>query len=124
MSEHLIRLQNVRLSFPSLRKPEPVMIDKTKPFYLIRTPHAFTGLPRPNPNSFAETPELYRAVQSLDEARSRAMAAVTNGEKPSLDVYEVRLVGRIGPPAPQWQPIKQPRKAARHKHARGGKRGR
>lgn len=100
------------------------MIDKTKPFYLIRTPHAFTGEAYPTQyhrQYMAEVPELWRAKQSLDEAREAALRGVLDG-KPSLDVYEVRLIGRVGPPAPQWQPVKQPRKRRAARKAKRAKR--
>jgi hypothetical protein len=92
------------------------MIDKTKPFYIVRTPNfgngeAYSGNANaaPRPGNFVD--ELWRATQSRDEAIAKALAASVGGKV--FNVFELRMIGTTSPPLAQWQPVRKPRKAKR-----------
>lgn len=111
----VLRINNLRLSFPFLTPPkeQPTMIDKSKPFYIVRTPEFGTGAhytTLPNGQTH-EVPEMWRAKQDKGEAIKQAMKAGARGKQ--FDVFELRLVGSTQPPQAVWLPAKKPRKAKR-----------
>lgn len=86
------------------------MIDKSKPFYIVRTPEFGTGehyVRTPDGRS-RPVPDPYRAMQSLDEAVEKALTASKHGKE--WHVFKLVLVGRTAPPTAHWQPVKAPRK--------------
>lgn len=107
----VLRIDNLRLSFLTPPKEQPTMIDKSKPFYIVRTPEFGTGAHyTPARGSFParEIPELWRAKQDKDEAIKSAMDAA-GGRGVQFDVFELRLVGSTAPPVATWVPVKKPR---------------
>lgn len=96
------------------------MIDKSKPFYIVRTPEFGSGahyIPPRGSSPGREVPELWRAKQGKDEAIASAMkAAGSRGIQ--FNVYELRLVGSTAPPAAQWLPAKKPRRVRKAKRTR------
>lgn len=90
------------------------MIDKSKPFYIVRSPvFGAEGWRHPGTGQWIATPPLQQPKATLDEAKNAAIDAASHGK--SFDVYELRLVGRVGPPAPVWQPVKKPRRVRKAK---------